>query len=590
MTSATRTYGLIAAATLSGFIVVACGADDSGGSSVDPNNSNGADPKSPSDSEQGPGETSGNPSNAPSDPFVAPGAGGALAGAGGAAGAPPPRAMGSGGALTGAGGAPSLEPNKEQGDRFEDVGTNPFTLAAHDPQSTFAADVDTASYDIFVRDMGFGHLPVPSSVRLEEWVNYFSYDYPDPGPDAPHPFSISVDAAPSVLNGGTVTLRVGIQGTKPPPFEKKPANVVFLVDVSGSMQSAEKLPLVKTVLLGALDVLDPTDTISVVTYASGTQVQLAPTPAGDRTPIETLINGLTAGGSTNGAGGIQLAYQQAEAAFIEDGINHIVLCTDGDFNVGASSNQALIELIEEKRTTGVTFTALGFGTGNLNDSMMEAVSNAGNGIYSVIANADRAERYAEERLLATLEHIAKDMKIQVEFNPDHVHAYRLLGYENRAIADELFRDDTVDAGEIGEGHRVTALYELVLAGDPVPEVDGAPEVVDGAAFDGTPEVSADDLVLVKVRYKAPGASEQDSASEVSAALAPGEIAASRKDASGDLQWALGVAAFAEVLKHSPYADVDGLVIVDSIVAEQAGEDPDRLEFQTLYEQARSLLP
>lgn len=468
------------------------------------------------------------------------------------------------------------------------VATNPFVHVAHDPLSTFAVDVDTASYDIFRRDVMNGYLPSPATVRLEEFVNYFEYDYPAPEPDAEQPFSISLAAAPSLFDGETTLLRVGIQGEKAPEFEKKPANLVFLVDVSGSMQSPEKLPLVQSVLTQALDVLGPDDTVSVVTYASGTGVALEPTPVSERETIESLIAGLSAGGSTNGAGGIQLAYEQARDAFIEGGINHVVLCTDGDFNVGVSDTNGLIQLIEEERKSGVTFTALGFGADN-NDAMMEAVSNAGNGMYGVIANQDQATDYVHDRLLHNLTLIAKDVKIQVEFNAELVTAYRLLGYENRAIADNDFRNDVVDAGEIGAEHRVTAVYELVLTGRDVPTFEGAPAPETGDVYSGDVEVSADDLVLVKVRYKDVDATEEDAAYEVNTSLAPEDVAEAVSDLDEDFQWTAAVAAFSEVLKGSPYASADVLPTVKQIVAEQADRDADRREFQALFDMTLELL-
>ena len=476
------------------------------------------------------------------------------------------------------------------GDTYIPVGTNPFTLASFDPLSTFAADVDTASYDIFRRDLAAGALPQPASVRLEEYVNYFDYDYPTPAYDAEVPFSISLAAAPNILDRDTVMLRIGIQGKAAPPFEKRPANLVFLVDVSGSMSSEAKLPLVQQVLLLTLDELDPTDTVSIVTYASGTGVRLPPTPVSERSTIEQVINGLSAGGSTAGAAGIDLAYEQAEAAFLEDGINHVLLCTDGDFNVGTSSTDELVALIEEKRETGITLTVLGFGSGNLNDGMMESITNAGNGVYGVITDSDQATRYVQERLLQSMTYIAKDMKLQVEFNQNEVYAYRLLGYENRAIADELFRDDTVDAGEVGAGHRVTALYELVLPGEEIPLPEGAPVPKDGEPYSGDVEVNADDMVLVKVRYKHLDATEDDPANEVATSLAPTDVADSYTALDGDFQWALAVASFAEILKESPYADPTELDLMNQIVsgAEHAA-DADRTEFATLFGTARTLL-
>lgn len=467
--------------------------------------------------------------------------------------------------------------------------TNPFVVTAHDPLSTFAADVDTASYDIFRRDVNLGSLPAPSTVRLEEYVNAFTYDYP--APEGEHPFAIHLAAAPSVFGDDSLVLRVGIQGKAPPPESKRPANVVFLVDVSGSMQSADKLPLVRQVLGESIELLDPTDTISLVTYAGSVGVRLEPTPASDAGTIRAAIDGLTSGGSTAGAAGIDLAYQQAVAGFIEGGINHVVLCTDGDFNVGPSSTAELLALVRAKRDTGVTLTALGFGAGNQNDAMMEAVSNAGNGIYGVISNSTQASDYVQNRLLSTLVHIAKDVKLQVEFNAEHVLAYRLLGYENRAIADDDFRDDLVDAGEIGAGHRVTALYQVVPAGGAIPTPPEAAPALDGAAYAGPIEVGVDDLVFVKVRYKAPTATDSDPALEVGSSLAVSAVAADLTGLDLDFQWALGIASFAEILKRSPYADATRVTDIGVIVRRPGHQTrPDRAEFVTLFDAAVPRLP
>jgi Ca-activated chloride channel family protein len=503
-------------------------------------------------------------------------AGGSMATGGSATGGTPTFDEGSGGT--------AAQPDPAT----QSTASNPFVIVEHDPLSTFAADVDTASYDMFVQYMNSGALPPASSVRLEEYVNYFDYDYPAPEADSEVPFSISLAAAPTIMDRDTTLLRVGIQGRLPPEEEKKPTNLVFLVDVSGSMQTATKLPLVQYTLLETLDVLDPSDTVSIVTYASDTRVRLEPTPVSDRTLIEQEITALSAGGSTAGAAGLELAYQQAEAGFIEGGINHIVLCTDGDFNVGVSSTEGLLALIKEKRESGITLTALGFGINN--DSMMEAVSNAGNGIYGVIADEDHATSYVHERMLSTLVHIAKDVKLQVEFNPDDVYAYRLLGYVDRAIADTDFRNDVVDAGEIGAGHRVTALYELVLVGHDIPSATGAPTLDDGEAYDGEVEVDPDDLVLVKVRYKDVDAEANDPAYEVAEGLAPSEVAESYANLDTDFQWAIAVASFAEIVGHSPYADRDNLGVIQSIVERPVYEDDaDRAEFATLVTQAIPLL-
>jgi Ca-activated chloride channel family protein len=503
----------------------------------------------------------------------------------GSASAPPgarngPSSPGTGGGRTSDG---------TSGDKYEPVGTNPFVLTGVDPLSTFAVDADTASYDIFRRDVNDGLLPDPASVRLEEYVNDFAYHYPAPSDDSEDPFAIHLAAAPSLYDTGTLLLRVGIQG-KQAPAERGPANLVFLVDVSGSMADANKLPLVKVVLGDALDILRSDDEIAIVTYAGSTAVALRPTPVSDRATIERVIDGLSAGGSTAGGSGIELAYDQARAAFIDGGINHIVMCTDGDFNVGISSTGALLDLVKTERTSGITLTTLGFGSGNLNDEMMEKVSNAGNGMYSVISSKDQAVAYTNERLLSTMLHIAKDMKIQVEFNAKEVLAYRLLGYEDRAIADQDFRNDAVDAGEIGVGHRVTALYEVVPADGAVPSPQGAPDLVDGGEYTGPVEVSAQDLVLVKVRYKQPGASASDAAKEVASSLPASAAAASYEELDADFRWAVAIATFAEIVKQSPYAEPDQLETIQTIVR----SDPEvtsgpRGEFASLFTRARKLL-
>lgn len=461
--------------------------------------------------------------------------------------------------------------------------TNPYVVSTHDPLSTFAADVDTASYAYFrssVRD--YDELPAADTVRLEEFVNFFDYDYPKPqyGEDAV-PFLIHLDGSPYLEQGATRLLRVGIQGMEVPASARKQTNLVFLVDASGSMQ--EEMGHVQTVLRKTKALLRDTDTISIVRYAAHAGVLLPATPVSDSKKIDKAISKLKSGGSTNGAGGLHAAYAQAESVAVPGGISHVLLCTDGDFNVGLSSDEELVELIEEKRNSGVTLTALGFGYG-FNDSLMEGISNAGNGIYGYIGSEADADEYVNERMLQTLMHIAKDVKIQVEFNPEHVRAYRLLGYENRDIEDDDFRNDVVDAGEVGSGHSVTALYELVLTGDSMPSEQNGPAFDDGPDFVGEREVSESDLVLVKLRYKAPNAGETDAAQEISASLNPSQLAASFEAAHGDLKWAAAVATYAEVLKKSPYAQSGSLNAIREVVRAQAGTNARRLEFHELMTQ------
>lgn len=469
-------------------------------------------------------------------------------------------------------------------------GYHPFVVAEHDPLSTFAADVDTASYDGFRRSIGRGVLPSPETVRVEEYVNYFAYEYPLVAHDAKVPFAINVAAAPHLLDRGTTLMRIGIQGKSAPPAheEHEGTNLVFLVDTSGSMASADKLPLVQRVLSEALTVLQPTDSVSIVTYASGAKVVLPPTAVSENATLTSAIDSLEAGGSTAGGAGLELAYEQAESAFVEGGLNHVVLCTDGDFNIGPSSTEELVRLIEDRRTTGITLTALGFGWDNLNDSMMEEVSNAGNGIYALITDEDQATRYANQRLLSAMTHIAKDVKIQVEFNPALVYAYRLIGYDNRSLADGDFRDDVVDAGEIGAGHQVTALYELALERAELPQLESAPALAAGEPFDGDVEVAAGDLALVKVRYKGVDAAATDLAKEVRVSLAPEALAKSVAGLDRDFRWAAAIATFAEILRDSPYVEPSALAEVDAIVMAEQSDDPDRSEFGQLWPAARRL--
>jgi Ca-activated chloride channel family protein len=468
----------------------------------------------------------------------------------------------------------------------EPLATNPFVITEHDPLSTFAADVDTASYDIFRSSVENGYLPEASTVRLEEFVNSFDYAYEAPAQDAEVPFAIHLDASPSLVSRGTQMLRVGIQGKLPEAFVKKDTNLVFLIDTSGSMSGS--LELVKHTLVEALDVLAPEDKVSIVTYAGSTRVVLEPTTVSERATIVAALEMLASGGSTNGAGGLELAYQQAEAGFVEGGINHVVLCTDGDFNVGPSTTEELVQIIEDKRKTGITLTALGFGS-HYNDPMMEAVSNKGNGVYGYIGSETQADEYVAERLLSTMQFIAKDVKLQVEFNPAFVYAYRLLGYEDRAILDDDFRNDVIDAGEIGAGHRVTALYEVVPVGGSLPMIAGAPAADDGAAYGGATEVSPDDFVLVKVRYKGVDATEADPALEVSQSLAPAAVVEGFDAASSDFQWAAAVASFAEILKDSPYADPASLDAIEVVVNAQVANDSGRGTFAGLFDDARALL-
>jgi len=463
---------------------------------------------------------------------------------------------------------------------------NPYVAVDHDPFSTFAADVDSASYDIFAKSISEGAgLPAPSTVRSEEFVNYFGYDYGLPSLVSPHPFAIHIDVGDSPA-GDTYLMRVGVQG-KDLLEDRAPANLVFLIDSSCSMGASDKLPLAQQMLQEALGELRPDDTVALVTYAGSTRVVLPVTPVSQRAAIEAAIGMLGARGGTAGADGLQLAYDQATAGFITDGINHIIMCTDGDFNVGPYRTDELVGIVEQRRSTGVTFTALGFGRGNLNDEMMEAISNAGNGIYRVISGIKTAQRYVSSRLLSDVVHIAKDVKLQVEFNPALVQAYRQVGYENRQLADNEFRDDAVDAGEIGSGHQMTALYELVLVDGVVPMPAGAPPMLTGEPVEGAREIQPGELVRVKLRYKQPGATMTDPATEMTVSLPP-QDSADLLDSESAFAWA--VATFAGRMAGNPFVQASQMSAADSLIRGLSTQAADRTGFMSLYEQAAPLLP
>jgi Ca-activated chloride channel homolog len=455
--------------------------------------------------------------------------------------------------------------------------TNPFVEAAFDPQSTFGADVDTASYDIFRYKVQQGFLPQPAFVRLEEFVNFFDYDYPVPAAEGDVPFSLTLSAAQNPFRAATFLLRVAIRGRDIPASERRPANLVFLVDASGSMAGPDRIGLVQTILRETMNVLAPTDTVSIVKYSNEAVVLLPPTPVAEASHIRQTIDALDASGSTAGAAGLRLAYEQARAGYIEGGVNHVLLCTDGDFNVGISRTADLLAYIEEERRSGVTLTVLGFGWGNLNDHMMETVSNAGNGTYAYIGDHDRAVEYVHQQMLSSMFFIAKDMKIQVEFNADHVYAYRLLGYENRAIANQDFTDDRVDGGEVGANHRVTALYEIVPVGTPIPLADGAPPPEAGDPATVELDVAGDEACLVKIRYKDVDATEEDAAYQVSAALPAADLDGELDGGDDDLRWAIGVAGLAEILKGSPYGPPAIFPTVRELLQGSAGEATYRRE-------------
>jgi len=380
---------------------------------------------------------------------------------------------------------------------------NDFMAVAANPLSTFGIDVDAASYSNVRRFLRERRLPPRDAVRIEELVNYFDYDYPDPTGE--HPFSITTEISAAPWNPAHRLVHVGLQGKRVSRRDLPPGNLVFLVDVSGSMQQPDKLPLVKESLRMLVRELRPEDRVSLVVYAGAAGVVLPPTPGSRKDVIDRAIDRLEAGGSTAGGAGIVLAYRTAREAFIQGGNNRVILATDGDFNVGASSDAALVQLIEREREAGVFLTVLGFGRGNYQDAKMEQLADRGNGNYAYVDDRAEARKVLVREMGGTLLTIAKDMKVQIEFNPARVKAYRLIGYENRVLAAEDFADDSRDAGELGAGHSVTALYEIIPADSDEP-VRGAGTL---RYQETRPRGTADgaELMLVKLRYKEPDGTE-----------------------------------------------------------------------------------
>jgi Ca-activated chloride channel family protein len=482
---------------------------------------------------------------------------------------------------------PAPAPNSEE---YAPVYENPFLAARANPLSTFSIDVDGASYSNARRFIQEGQLPPADAVRIEEFVNYFDYEYPQPaGSD---PFSISTEVAATPWNAATKLVRIGLQGRRMESANLPPNNLVFLIDVSGSMGTPEKLPLLKDGFRMLIDQLRPQDRISMVVYAGAAGMVLPPTPGSDKQAIRDALDRLDAGGSTAGGAGLMLAYQAAREAFIKGGNNRVILATDGDFNVGVSSDADLIRLIEDKRASGVFLSVLGFGTGNYKDAKMEQVADKGNGNYYYIDNINEARKVLVEKLAGTLYAIAKDVKLQVEFNPAAVASYRLIGYENRALAAEDFNDDRKDAGELGAGASVTALYEIVPAAPARPAVDPLKYQDGQAAQKGSSwrwswgrGREAAELLTVKFRYKQPNGS----ASKLIVRTLKDKDAA-WQDASEDFRFASAAAGFGLVLRDSRFrGDLDfGKVAAMARGARGRDIQGRRAEFAALVEQAGAL--
>jgi len=468
--------------------------------------------------------------------------------------------------------------NREAYDRIIE---NTFKNPIDNPLSTFSIDVDTASYANVRRYLNGNQLPPADAVRIEEMLNYFSYDYD--GPKDETPFAVHVDSASAPWNEDHRLVRIALQGEKVDSSERLDANLVFLIDVSDSMSNQNKLPLVQRSMNLLVDQMEARDRIAVVVYAGASGLALPSTTANNKETIQHAISNLKSGGSTNGGAGIELAYSVAQKHFVKDGINRVILCTDGDFNVGTSDRGSLTRLIEGKAKTGVFFSVLGFGTGNYQDATMEELSNKGNGNYGYVDSFNEARKVFVDDMLDTLFTIAKDVKIQVEFNPTHVGSYRLIGYENRILAKEDFNDDKKDAGEIGAGHRVTALYEIV----PKEVAQGMTVLVDPLKYQAAiqPVDASPEILTVKLRYKQPDEDVSQLIEQPFIDNLP------RKNLTNDdFSFATAVASFGMLLRNSELVADMTLNDVLAIATKAKGNDSGglRSEFIELVEKAIAL--
>jgi len=461
-------------------------------------------------------------------------------------------------------------------ENYAGIDSNPVHRVIEDPVSTFSIDVDTGSYSNIRRMLNSGRLPPQDAVRVEEMINYFSYDYPAPDADDA-PFSVQVEQAVTPWNENTRLLQIGLQGYRPDPDSIPASNLVFLLDVSGSMNAPDKLPLLVNSMKMLTRELGADDRVAVVVYAGASGVVLESTPGNEHATISAALDRLSAGGSTNGGAGIELAYAQARQGFIDGGVNRVILATDGDFNVGTVNFEALIDLVERQRDSGIALTTLGFGQGNYNDHLMEQLADAGNGNHAYIDNLNEARKVLVDELTSTLMMIAKDVKIQIEFNPAVVAEYRLIGYENRMLEREDFNNDAVDAGDIGAGHTVTALYEIALVGSGGERVDPLRYQTEAPA--GNP---AGEMAFLRLRYKAP---DEDVSQLIEQ---PIEFDAD-SEMSPRLAWAASVAAFGQHLRGGQYLEGFDLAEIQALAQPARGEDPFgyRAEFIQLLRLAES---
>ncbi len=490
-----------------------------------------------------------------------------------------------------------IAPEYQQGsDRFANRADNPLVEVAKAPVSTFSADTDTAGYAAVRRWIQSGQLPSAEAVRTEEMVNYFDYDYATPS-DKTRPFEPTVAVYPTPWNAGTRLLHIGIKAYDlPATAERPPVNLVLLLDVSGSMSNDDRLPLAKRSFAMMIGQLRPTDTVAIVTYAGSSGIALPPTRVADKTRILATLDSLSAGGSTAGAAGLATAYELAKENYTKEGVNRIILATDGDFNVGVSAPGGLAEYVARQRSSGVFLSVLGFGMGNYQDTTMQAIAQNGNGVAAYIDSLSEARRVLADQLTGTLFTVAKDVKFQVEFNPAQVKSYRLLGYETRALRREDFDNDKVDAGEVGAGHEVTAIYEFVPANAdaPVPTdgtalryQDRSEPQTERRAATVAPLPAAGELAFLRMRYKLP---ESDTSTLIERPVTAADLLPTVNQASGDVRFAAAVTGFSRLLRHSDGMGSFSLADVLTLAASARGPDQDgtRSEFIDLVRTAAVL--
>lgn len=464
-------------------------------------------------------------------------------------------------------------------EKYQHLEQNPVQSVVQAPVSTFSVDVDTGSYANVRRFLNDGRLPPAAAVRHEEFINYFDYQYQQPKDG--QPFAVHSAVFDSPWQANAKIIRIGIKGKESTVQALPPANLVFLVDVSGSMSDDNKLALAKQTLRLLTEQMRPVDTITLITYANGEKLVLEPTKGSqaNKATILRAINGLSAGGATAGERAIHMAYEQAQKSYIKDGINRILLLTDGDFNVGITDFETLKGMVAQKRKAGISLSTFGFGVGNYNEQLMEQLADAGDGNYSYIDNKNEAKKVLQRQLSSTLATIAQDVKVQVEFNPTTVKEYRLVGYENRMLSQEDFNNDKVDAGDIGAGHSVTALYEIIPAG-----VQGW---LNDSRYQSAPSVKGNDneYAHLAIRYKLPN---QDKSMLLSRPIKVGSVPFAQAD--NDSKWALATASFAELLRGGKYAGNMTYQKVIELAKSTKGSDPYGLkeEFVELVKIADSL--